>query len=115
MIICEICGREFQKPCYYPPYDKVCMECFGEKLWREREQEYLEGASYIIIDGNLYSDGGYKKNPSRYEFLGHGDRIFKIKMNNGTEIVTNNLWCGGEIPETHRDILCDNAKFIKNL
>lgn len=112
MIVCEICGKEFDKPQYCSPYNKVCgSECFGEKLWRIREKEYLNGRPFIIIDGCLWTDGGYKKN-TRSSFLGCSGREFTIKMNDGTEIFTNNLWCGGDIPENHREILCDNAVFV---
>ena len=112
MIKCSICDKEFDKPCFNKPYDDVCWNCFGEKLWRIREKEYMDGKSFIIINGWLYTDGGYVKNPINPSWLGHSGQIFNIKMNDGTEIYTNNLWCGGEIPENHREILCDNAVFI---
>lgn len=112
MIVCEICGKEFDKPHYYEPYNKVCgSDCFAEKLWRIREKEYIDGKHFIIIDGCMYTDGGYREN-ERSSFLGHSGRKFTIKMNDGAEIFTNNLWCGGDIPENHREILCDNAVFV---
>lgn len=110
-MFCSICGKEFDKPCFNKPYDDVCWNCFGEKLWRIREQEYLNGEAFIISNGWLYTDEGYKTNTNP-SYLGHSGRIFNIRMNDGTEICTNNLWCGGEIPEKHREILCDNAVFI---
>ena len=113
MIKCEICGREFEKANYNKPYDKVCSsdKCFGEKLWKVREEEYLNGKPFIIIDGHLWSDGGYKKNEER-RYLGCSGQEFTIRMNNGTEIFTNNLWSGGIVPESHREILADNAVFV---
>ncbi len=112
MITCCICGREFEKPQYCSPYNDVCNgKCFGEKLWRIREKEYLDGRPFIIINGCLWTDGGYKQN-TRSSFLGCAGREFTIKMNDGTEIFTNNLWCGGDIPENHREILADNAVFV---
>lgn len=111
-MICSICGKEFDKSHYYEPFNDVCgSDCFGEKLWIMREKDYLNGKSYIIINGNLYSDGGYKKN-EKSSYLGHGGREFNIKMKDGNVIFTNNLWHGGEIPENHREILCDNAIFV---
>lgn len=113
MIVCSICGKEFDKPHYYEPFNDVCDSgCFSEKLWRIREKEYIDGRQFIIIDGCLYTDDGYVKNPKYASHLGHGGREFNIKMNDGTEIFTNNLWCGGAIPNNHREILCDNAVFI---
>lgn len=111
-MICSICGKEFNKVHYITPFNDVCCsDCFVEKLWRIREEDYLNGSPYIIINGSLYTDGGYKKNEKSC-YLGHSGRTFNIKMNDGTEIFTNNLWSGGEIPEKHRKILSDNAIFI---
>ena len=114
MKICCICGKEFEKSKWYKPFDLVCdTECFHEKLWQDREKEHIE-KPFIIIDGVMYSDAGYVKNPRDSSFLGHGGRMFHIQMNDGTTISTNNLWCGGSIPEKHREILSDNASFIRN-
>jgi len=33
-------------------------------------------------------------------------------MNDGREIETNNLWCGGNIPKRFQEDIPDNAKFI---
>lgn len=114
MIVCCICGKEFEKPKYYKPHDNICgSECHSEMFWREKEKEYLNNKPYIIINGCLYSDGGYVKNPRNTSCLGHSGRKFNIKMNDGTEIFTNNLWCCGDIPENHREVLCDNAIFVE--
>lgn len=111
-MICSICGKEFEKSHYYKPFDDVCgSEYFIEKLWRMREEDYLNGKPYIIVNGNLYNDGGYKKNEKSC-YLGHSGRVFNIKMNDGTEIFTNNLWHCGKIPENHREILSNNAVFV---
>lgn len=112
-MICSICGKKFDKPNYSKPFNDVCgSDCFSEKLWRMREVDYLNGTPFIIIDGCMYTDGGYKKT-NHTQFLGFGGREFNIRMNDGTEIFTNNLWCGGNIPENHRKILCDNAVFVQ--
>ena len=63
----------------------------------------------IVIDGHIYSDGG--RNRQSLGTLGFGGREFHIVMNDGTEIKTNNLWSGGEIPEKWRERLPDNARF----
>ena len=112
-MVCTICRREFEKRRYMEPFHEVCgSECFKEKLWQEREKEYLAGTPFIIINGSMYFDGGYK-NTDRLDRLGHGGHEFKIRMNDGREIVTNNLWHNGEVPENHREVLRDNAVFIK--
>ena len=113
MKICSICGKEFEKSNWYKPFDDVCSsECFNEKFWLTKEQDYLNGISFIIVDGQLFKDAGYKENPKNGDVLGFDGREFKIKMNDGTEIFTNNLWFGGKIPENHRKILKDNAVFV---
>jgi hypothetical protein len=64
----------------------------------------------IIINGECYHDGGRK--PKNYDgFMGFGGREFKIKMNNGKVIETNNLWCNGTVPKDRN--VEDNAVFIK--
>lgn len=113
MFTCCICGKIFENTKYYEPFNDVCSsKCFLEKFWKMREEQYLNGEQFIIIDGCLYSDGGYVKNPKDTSLLGFAGREFNIVMNDGTEIFTNNLWYGGDVPENHKNILCDNAKFI---
>lgn len=109
MVTCVICGKEAEKM----PFEDVCsMECFTEKFWREKEEGYLNGVPYIIVDGNIYKDGG-RKNPKGSCELGFSGAEFNIRMNDGTEFSTNNLWHNGKIPENHREILKDNAIFIR--
>ncbi|MBI9031195.1 hypothetical protein JEZ13_04180 [bacterium] len=86
----------------------LCIICnhFSEKV----DKLNSDGKKKIIIvDGTVYTvcpdvDGGFK---------GFGGAEFKIKMNDGREIVTRNMWCGGNITLDHwRDLLPDNAVFL---
>lgn len=110
---CEVCGKKFDKVKWHKPFNLCCSsECFSRKLWDIRAEKYKQDP-FIIIDGCAYSDAGYVKHPKPYQFLGFDGREFNIRMNDGTEIFTNNLWFGGNIPESHRALLPDNAVFVK--
>lgn len=102
---CEICGKEIEKSSY--AHADLCSspECFKTHSWNERLDE-----TAIIIDGECYHDGG--NNPHEKEkYLGFGGTHFKIQMNDGTVIETNNLWYGGKVPEDRH--VKDNAVFIR--
>ena len=58
----------------------------------------------------MYTDGGKSDSPNSMK--GFSGRKFKIQMNDGKVIETDNLWCGGDIPDSHRDRMPDNAKFM---
>lgn len=107
---CEICGKEFEKSRWYKPFNLICSnDCFSEKLWRDIEQEQLLHNNRIIIDGKCY----YNSTNKNSSFKGFGGTKFKIRMFTGEIIETNNLWHNGTIPESHREILKDNAEFVK--
>ena len=109
---CRICGREFSERIYMKPYHDLCSsKCFSTNLWNARADEYeLDDSDCIVIKGVMYSDGGESDLPSSMK--GFSGRKFKIQMNDGEIIETDNLWCGGAIPDSHRDRMPDNAKFI---
>lgn len=97
-MVCEICGKQFDKPRYLNDYKNICSsECFGDKFWLNIIKVKDE---CIIINGECY---GFNKN-----------KPIGVKMlNTGEIIVTNNLWHNGEVPNEFRDRLPDNAEFIK--
>jgi hypothetical protein len=76
------------------------------------------GRLCVRVDGHHYVVG---HEPSKQELesnrqyggLGHGGREFKIRMHDGREIVTRNLWGQGKIPLEYREVLPDNAVFIE--
>lgn len=112
---CKECGRiEFAT--YSPDVKKRLEEnqyCFHCDFWIEREKEYLN-KGFLIIDGCVYSDAGSTKGKNT-AYNGFGGSVFKIRMLDGSkEWETNNLWCGGEIPNKYRlSTMKDNAEFIK--
>ena len=101
---CVICGKEIEKSMYSNAV--LCSsECFSENFWNECLDE-----TAIIIDGECYHDGGMK--PPVYQgFQGFGGRYFKIQMNDGRVIETNNLWCNGDVPPERN--VQNNAIFIQ--
>lgn len=101
---CIICGKEVEKSRYSNA--ALCSsECFSVDFWNNTLDD-----TAIIIAGECYHDGGAK--PEGYSgFLGHSGRQFKIKMNDGRVIKTNNLWYNGEVPKER--CIEDNACFIK--
>lgn len=113
MCTCRICGNKFEGRSW-GSYPDICSssDCFDKALWLDRQEQHQKKL-FIIINGTMYSDGGNVENPNRYQMLGYGGSRFNIKMNDGTEISTNNLWCGGEIPEENREVMSDNAIFIR--
>lgn len=100
---CVICGKEIEKTKYFNP--ELCSnECF--KIWYWDKQ--LDDKA-IIIDGICYHDGG-RKRKSYDGYLGFGGCEFKIRMNDGRMIETNNLWHNGIVPKERN--IKDNAQFI---
>lgn len=83
--------------------DSLCEKCWLEKFWLTTLDE---GA--IVIGGVCYHDGGAQ--PETNAWLGFGGRKFKIAMNDGRIIETNNLWSNGIVPENLN--VPDNARFI---
>lgn len=100
---CVICGKEIEKSMYSNAV--LCSsECFSENFWNDTLDE-----TAIIIDGECYHDGGMKP-PGYQGFQGFGGRYFKIQMNDGRVIETNNLWCNGDVPPERN--VQNNAIFI---
>lgn len=86
--------------------DNLCFNCAFWSLYVDKKDD----ERIARIDGNHY----YIENNSSNGFVGFGGRDFKIKFNDGREIITNNLWHQGTIPDIWKDKLPDNAIFIKD-
>lgn len=103
---CKICGKEFNRSDSGYGHMSICStECLIVDFWNSNLDEKA-----IIINGVCYHDGGNK--PRGYSgFLGHGGRVFRIRMNDGREFSTNNLWYNGEVPKERN--IKDNAVFVR--
>lgn len=81
--------------------------CFSCNHWREI-RDSLNDKKNVIIDGSSYYIDPPKQNG------GYGGREFKIKRFDSDEVVvTNNLWCKGDVPEVYKNQIPNNAKFVK--
>ena len=104
---CPTCGKEIGT---FVSDERSLIEngeCFSCSIWRERLP--LVGRPNIaIIDGTFYTIGD-EDDPS--PFRGFGGDKFVIKFKDGREVVTTNLWCGGDIDEHWKSKFPDNASF----
>lgn len=102
--VCRICGKEIENSSY--AHMSLCSRgCFSVNFWNETLDDEA-----IIIDGVCYHDAGNRPRATRADMLGHGGRVFLIRMNDGRQFETNNLWCQGAIPKERG--VQDNAQFI---
>lgn len=64
----------------------------------------IDGTHYVICDED-----------SKSSFRGFGGAKFQIEFNDGTRVVTTNLWCQGEPKGFWKQHFPDNARFENNL
>lgn len=84
----------------------ICTECdFWVEKWQMRDDTQV-----ARINGNHYLIG------RAVRFVkGMGGAVVRIRFNDGREVATDNLWHQGEIPESWRTALPDNAVFAELL
>ena len=105
---CIICNKEIEKSRF--SHKIICGDkCFKIDFWNDKVKvkddprtARISGRHYHISEEN-----------SRSPFKGFGGCKSVIKFFDGREVITTNLWHNGEIPESHRGLLPDNAEFIK--
>ena len=102
---CPVCGKEL-KP-YEEHYLDERGECFECSLWRER-LSLIGQPDVAIIDCTFYTIGD---EDSKDPFRGFGGDKFVIRFKDGREVVTTNLWCGGDISEHWKSQFPNNADF----
>lgn len=107
-MICEICGKTFDRRIYCGEYSDCCSgECFRKKFWNNIVEEKDE---HIVIDEVCYAIADSPVNG----FYGCGGRKFKIKMlDTGKIVETNNLWCQGDVPDEYKSLLPNTAEFVR--
>ena len=87
----------------------VCFFC-AFWIWQHRLDEE-GGRKFAIINGKHYvlaphTDINWP--------VGFCRQKFTIRFFSGEEVVCDNLWHQGEIPEHFRDIMPDNAEFVED-
>jgi len=112
---CIICGKEVEEHFINSGTLKSHKMCFNCNFWREQlvnDKELIgqhktcmiDGTHYIICDEN-----------SKSAFRGFSGAKFQIEFNDGTRVVTTNLWCQGEPTAYWKDKFPNNARFENNL
>lgn len=85
--------------------------CFSCELWSSRYQTM--GSNQYVINGTLYSvASAHSPNYPNPSFLGHSGHPYKIRTSDGKEVITNNLWNGGDLPYWLRPLFTDDHKLI---
>lgn len=105
---CEICGKEIDRS-YYSNAILCSSECFHDHYWLERVHNQ-DSPTQVVINGCVYQIG---EEDSMSSFRGFDGARFEIEFYDGRKVVTTNLWSNGEIPEKFRELIKDNAKFIR--
>lgn len=115
MITCKICGKEEDPSNWINESEmREHQMCFSCNCWRNRleEDSKLPPHTAAMIDGTHYIIGS---EDDKSYFRGFGGHRFEILFNDGTRIITTNLWCQGEPSKEWVDKFPNNAKFVDNL
>lgn len=105
---CKMCGQYFNT--HYANNERMIEKnlCFGCNFW----DAMVERNDRIIANHTCYKDGGNKPSGDR-SCMGFGGAQWKIRMNDGRLIETNNLWHNGEIPKHFWERMPDNAVILQ--
>lgn len=108
-LVCRICGDKETPNHYYNAASMWHNEmCFGCDFWQTRasqDKSYPEH-TIVIANGIHYIIG----DEDDKGFRGFGGSRVKVKFNDGTERLSTNLWCQGDIPQQFKHLFPDNAK-----
>lgn len=69
----------------------------------------------MIIDGESWIANPFVPNTNNKtrRFMGMGGRMMEAISNDGRKIISNDWWHQGKIPEEFKDLIPDNAKWVK--
>lgn len=88
-----------------------CFSCYHwTQVFDTKKMEQM--VSVRTSDGEHYCfarNNPIKTNVTSNSSLGHGGRRFKIIFDDGTTVITNNLWAQGVMPEYWRKKFPSNA------
>lgn len=90
----------------------LCLSC---ALWTDRATKAATNPGTVVVDGTFYGyDPAHPIRGGNPSLLGHSGRRFTFLMlETGRTVTTNNLWCGGTIPDRFRDRIPDNARWAE--
>lgn len=96
--VCSKCKRPAQ--CNYDDATNERMTndnlCFYCNLWNIRITREFKYDNVFVVNRTMYTIGS--DGMSKGKWLGHGGRVFKLIEQDGTEHISNNIWCGGDLP-----------------
>lgn len=71
--------------------------------------------NWLIIDGESWIANPFVPNTNNKtrRFMGMGGRMLEAISNDGRKIISNDWWHQGKIPEEFKDLIPDNAKWVK--
>lgn len=108
--LCKECGGDLieGRSIRYPCHDHgLCFTCY---FWLEKLEWHKAGdPNAVVVDGTHYHIG---PETTSGMFKGFGGRRFEIEFFNGRKVTTTNLWCQVDIPESWRERLPNNARFL---
>lgn len=109
---CRECDSLINTAWMEPTRSRLIAErlCFSCDHWLQR---IARGDSPLsaVIEGRTYTINPKESDPPSCR--GFGGAMFTIAFFDGREVVTRNLWTGGDIPARFRERLPDNARFKK--
>lgn len=115
MAKCKHCGCEFDPERFMDRENAIYSVkeyCFGCSFWLPKvDARKRQDPCCVVVNGWHYFIG--EETGHRGLGAGHGGAKFTIKFHDGRTVVSTNLWCQGEIDEPFKELLPDNATFVK--
>lgn len=111
---CHICGEQDEARFTEPTKSRMINEklCFSCLFWVEKtDPKIRDSMNTARIEGRHYIIRPETDAPAHCR--GHSGRYFVIRFFDGRMVPTTNLWSQGSIPEEFKDLLPDNAEFVK--
>lgn len=93
----------------YPNRLKMKAGVIMTNFWQDQLAQRTDA---FVIKGEHYRIGS-ESDPKKFKGMGGAKHIIQVK--NGERIVTTNLWHQGTVPEEYREVLPDNASFVKQI
>jgi hypothetical protein len=107
---CTNCGK-LQEQGYKSSIGQIMTAkglCFRCAFWTERIELDQDNPDAVVANGKHYIIGD--EHPSYKGARGYGGEHFRIFFQDGRVVDSTNLWMQGEIPESFRPLMPDNAR-----
>lgn len=107
MAKCTFCGKEHDGASVLNTDQVERGLCFTCAFWFEKVA-VKDDPLVARVDGTHY---WIEENDTT--FKGFGGHDFTIKFDDGREVASSNLWCQGHIPPQFKELLPNNAQFLR--